>query len=127
MFKRATYPLLSMISKVEISDLIDRIDVIGVMTVIIFDFFKIFIFYYATVKAAEDVLRISYRKLILPFGLIMLVSCILMALGYQHHLVIGEFVLKWLFPIFAVFFPFLLLIVSWLKKTRIKKGEENAP
>ncbi|MET3207247.1 UNVERIFIED_CONTAM: spore germination protein KB [Paenibacillus sp. PvR008] len=125
-FKRATYPLLSMISKVQISDLIDRIDVIGVMTVIIFDFFKIFIFYYAAVKAAEDVLRISYRKLILPFGLIMLVSCVLMSLGYQYHLVIGEYVLKWLFPIFAVFFPFLLLIVSWLKKTRNKKGEKNA-
>lgn len=124
-FRRATYPLLSMISKVEISDFIDRVDVIGVMTVIIFDFFKIFIFYYAAVKAAEDVLRMSYHKLILPFGLIMLVSCVLMALGYQDHLETGEFVLKWLFPIFAVFFPFLLLTLSWLKKTRNKRGKEN--
>ncbi|MBP1307883.1 spore germination protein KB [Paenibacillus sp. 1182] len=124
-FKRATYPLLSMISKVEISDFIDRVDVIGVMSVIIFDFFKIFIFYYAAVKAAEDVLRVSYHKLILPFGIIMLVSCVLMALSYQDHLQTGELVLKWLFPIFAVFFPILLLIVSWLRKTRNKKGEEN--
>ncbi|MHB0883527.1 GerAB/ArcD/ProY family transporter [Paenibacillus sp. SEL1] len=125
-FKRATYPLLSMISKVEISDFVDRVDVIGVMTVIIFDFFKIFIFYYAAVKAAEDVLRVSYHKLILPFGLIMLVSCVLMAQGYQEHLTTGKFVLKWVFPIFAVFFPFLLLMVSWLKKNRNKKRKEYA-
>lgn len=45
----------------------------------------------------------SYHKLILPFGIIMLVSCVLMTLSYQDHLQTGELVLKWLFPIFAVF------------------------
>ncbi len=50
---------------------------------------------------------------------------VLMALSYQDHLQTGELVLKWLFPIFSIFFPILLLIVSWLRKIRNKKGEEN--
>ncbi|WP_431086202.1 GerAB/ArcD/ProY family transporter [Paenibacillus sp. 8b26] len=124
-FQRAVYPILSMISKVEISDFIDRVDVIGVMTVIIFDFFKIFIFYYAAVRAAEDVLRIPYRKLLLPFGLIMLISSVLMAQSYQEHITTGEFVLKWMFPAFSVLFPLLLLVVSGFQKTGSKKGKEN--
>ncbi|WP_342415860.1 GerAB/ArcD/ProY family transporter [Paenibacillus sp. FSL R10-2782] len=125
-FQRATYPILSTISKVEISNFIDRVDVIGVMTVIIFDFFKIFIFYYAAIKAAEDVFNISSRKLLLPFGIIMLISSVLMAQSYQEHIKIGDFVLKWIFPIFSIFFPLLLLMMSWFRKPENKKGKENA-
>ncbi|ALP37108.1 spore gernimation protein [Paenibacillus sp. 28ISP30-2] len=126
LFQRATYPLLTMIGKVEITDFIDRLDVIGVMTVIIVDFFKIFIFFYAAVKAGSDVLRVPPDRLLLPFGLIMLTSSLLMAQSYQEHIAIGQFVLKWMFPTFSVIFPLLLLIVSGFRKKGSSKGKGNA-
>jgi spore germination protein KB len=115
-FERATYPLLTTIGKVEISDFISRLDVLVVISIIIGIFFKVSVLFYAALRSAEDVMHIPLRRLLLPFGLILLLSGSLIAPNWEEHIRESDFVLVKLYPVFAVVVPVLLLITAIIRQ-----------
>lgn len=106
---RATFPLLTTISLVNIREFIQRMDVLVVMTLIIGDFFKVAIFYYAAVLGAADLCRnMDHRKLVYPVGLIILFLSIIIAKNFAEHIEEGNFALTSVFLLFGVILPLLL-------------------
>ncbi|MED3646940.1 GerAB/ArcD/ProY family transporter [Halalkalibacterium halodurans] len=113
---RATFPLLHTISLVNIGEFIQRLDLLVVLSLIIGDFFKIALFYYAGVKTAADLFQISdHRKLIYPVGLIILFVSMMIAGNFAEHIEEGNFALISVFLIFGSGLPILMLIVSTVK------------
>lgn len=114
---RATFPLLTAISLVNIREFIQRMDVLVVMTLIIGDFFKVSIFYYVAVLGAADICRIKdHRKLVYPFGMIILFLSIIIAGNFAEHIEEGNFALKSVFILFGVILPILLWVTAYLRK-----------
>jgi spore germination protein KB len=114
---RATFPLLTTISLVNIREFIQRLDVLVVITLIIGDFFKVAVFYYAAVVGATDVCRIKdHRRLVYPFGLIILFLSVIIAGNFSEHIEEGNFALKTVFVVFGVILPILLWAAAYVRK-----------
>ncbi|MNW32086.1 Spore germination protein YndE [compost metagenome] len=125
LFVQATHPFLTMINRIEVSDFIDRVDVLGVMAVIIGIFFKVTVLLYAALRVAEDLFGIPYRRLLFPFGIIVLLSSLLIAPNLEEHLQESDFILVHVYPLFVIVIPFLLLAVAWMQGGRRKRSPES--
>lgn len=114
----ATFPLYNSISKVNVGNIIQRIDLIAVFTLIIGGFFKIATFSYASVLGSAELFKTNnHKKLVLPICSIVLISSILIASNFVEHIEIGlEKVPYYLHIPLQVVIPFLLLIVSLVRK-----------
>lgn len=114
---RSTFPLLTMIGKVNIIEFIQRLDAIVVLTLIIADFFKISIFLYAAVIGTMDLFKIrEHGPLVFPIGIIVLFASMMMASNYLEHIAQGRFSLKTLHLLFSVVIPLFLLAVLSIRK-----------
>ncbi|WP_078410123.1 GerAB/ArcD/ProY family transporter [Priestia abyssalis] len=120
---RATFPLLYTISLINIGEFVQRLDVFVVTTLIIGNFFKVAIFFYAGVMAAADVFQIGdHRKLILPMGLLILLISMMLSGSFTEHIEEGNLALRTVFVLFGMAIPVALLIAGRLKK-RFGSGE----
>ncbi|MBW5445135.1 GerAB/ArcD/ProY family transporter [Cohnella sp. CFH 77786] len=114
---RATFPLLMAVSLVNIKEFIQRMDVLVVMTLIIGDFFKVAVFYYAAVQGATDIFRIrDHRRLVYPIGLIILFISAIIAANFSEHIEEGNFALMTVFLLFGVVIPIVLWGAAWIRK-----------
>ncbi|MBO1515289.1 GerAB/ArcD/ProY family transporter [Metabacillus bambusae] len=114
---RTTFPMLYMISLINIGEFIQRLDVFVVLTLIIGDFFKVAIFFYAGVMAAADVFQIrDYRKLILPIGLLILLISMMITGSFAEHIEEGNLALQTVFVLFGTVIPLALLLVGGLRR-----------
>lgn len=114
---RSTFPLFTTISKVNIAEFIQRVDAIVILTLIIGDFFKIAIFYYAAVMGAMDVFKIQqHYKLVFPIGIIVLYSSLMIASDFSEHIKEGKLALKTSHALFSVGIPLLLLVAFQIRK-----------
>ncbi|MFP3122773.1 spore germination protein [Ectobacillus funiculus] len=117
----SVFPLLSLSQQVNVLNFLQRLDAIAISVLIICVFFKITIFFYAAVIGAADTLKIKKRGYLIGIlSLIILGNSILMAGNTVQHLDIG---LRF-FPIYVltpmqIVFPFLLLIVTWIRKKQL--------
>lgn len=116
--ERSIFPLLTMVGKASISDFIQRTDILVVMVLIIGDFFKISIFYYAAIIGVSDLFRIPYRKLIYPFAIIILLFSVLITRSYSEHVLKGGRVLYLIDPIFYIVIPLILIIAAMIYRIR---------
>lgn len=114
---RSTFPLLAAISKVNIGDFIQHVDALAVFTLIVNNFFKVGLFYYAAAVGTADLFRFpKYQVLLLPIGFIMLISSMMMASNFPEHLKEGKLALKTIFPVFAVALPLILAAAVQIRK-----------
>lgn len=114
---RASFPLLTMISKINIGDFIQHLDLIVILTLIICNFFKIATFYYAAVMGATALFNLQdYRKVVAPIGIIILYSSSMIAFDFSGHLEEGNFSLKTIFPLFGEVIPGFLLLIAVIRK-----------
>ncbi|MMZ57013.1 Spore germination protein YndE [compost metagenome] len=120
--ERSSFPLLTMVGKAAISDFIQRTDILVVMVLIIGDFFKISIFYYAAVIGLSDLFRIPYRKLLFPVAFIILLFSILIARNYSEHVMKGGRVLYLIDPVFFIVIPLIFIVASIIYKLRAGSG-----
>jgi spore germination protein KB len=117
-FTRANFALLETIRRVSLMEFIERLDPIVLLTLIIGDFFKVGIFFYATVIGASDLFKVkNHKTLILPVGIIILLASLTVAGNFAEHIKIGGGLL----PLYAhipisVIIPLLLLIVALIRK-----------
>ncbi|MFC5467268.1 GerAB/ArcD/ProY family transporter [Cohnella suwonensis] len=113
---RATFPLLTSISLVNIKEFIQRMDVLVVMSLIIGDFFKVAVFYYVAVLGAADLFRLKdHRKLVYPVGLILLFLSIIIANNFPEHIEEGNFALSSVFLLFGIILPLLLWAADFVR------------
>ncbi|PZT56886.1 GerAB/ArcD/ProY family transporter [Paenibacillus silvae] len=114
---RSTFPLLYMISLIDIGPFVQRLDVLVVLTLIIGVFFKVAIFYYACVRTIADIFHIpDERKMILPVALLIALTSLISAGSFTEHIEEGNIALRTLFVLLGIIVPVMLLIAGWMKK-----------
>lgn len=114
---RSTFPLLSTIRLINIGEMIQRLDVFVVLTLIIGDFFKVAIFFYAGVIAAADLTRTKdYRKLVLPVGVIIIIMSMMISSSFVEQIEEGDILLVTVFLFFGVLLPTFLLVTAVVRK-----------
>lgn len=117
MVKQSIFPYLSMVQHINVGDFIQRLDAFVVTSLIINDFFKVAIFSYVALIGTVDLFRIQKNKLVIPLGVIIFLTSLLIAQDVSMHFEQGRFALKYIFPLFAVVIPFLLMTVEMIRKS----------
>lgn len=114
---RTAFPLLTTISKVNIAQFLQRLDIIVVIALIMGDFFKVAVFFYAAVIGATDLFNMkNHKDLVFPIGIVILFSSVVIASNLSQHIVQGDFSLKSIFILFSLVIPSLLLVVALIRK-----------
>jgi spore germination protein KB len=114
---RAIFPLLQTISLINIGEFIQRLDVFVVLTLIIGDFFKTAIFFYAGVIATADLFQIQdYKKIVQPIGIIILFISMMLTGNFSEQIEEGDVLLYTFFLLFGGIIPFFLLIVAGVRR-----------
>ncbi|WP_068783900.1 GerAB/ArcD/ProY family transporter [Paenibacillus phocaensis] len=119
--ERSIFPLLTMVGKASIADFIQRMDILVVMVLIIGDFFKISIYFYAAVIGVSDLMKIPYRKILYPLALVVLFSSTTIARTYSEHVKKGGGVLYQMDPLFYVVLPAALIIAALIYRRRSRR------
>ncbi|XEC94728.1 GerAB/ArcD/ProY family transporter [Paenibacillus tarimensis] len=104
------FPFLKVMQKINVGDIIQRPDSFVMVSLIVNDFFKIAIFFYAALIGAADLFKVSKNKLVIPVGIVILITSILIADNTSEHFAEGKFALKYIFTTFCFLIPLLLLI-----------------
>ncbi|WP_042356004.1 GerAB/ArcD/ProY family transporter [Bacillus rubiinfantis] len=122
LFARSPYPLLSTISKIELFNFIERLDVLFMLYLMIACFIKVTIFYYVAVAGTADLFGFQdIRKLSLPFGLVILITAMIIAPNYTEHIKEGlEIVPIYLHWPFQIIIPCILLVIAFIRQ-RVKQ------
>ncbi|MNN03845.1 Spore germination protein YndE [compost metagenome] len=118
---RSIFPLLTMVGKASIGDFVQRMDILVVMVLIIGDFFKISVYFYAAVIGISDLMQIPYRKVLYPLALIVLFSSLTIARTYSEHVKKGGDVLYKMDPLFYVILPAALIIAALIYRFRSRR------
>ncbi|MGQ8873526.1 GerAB/ArcD/ProY family transporter [Paenibacillus amylolyticus] len=114
---QSTFPLLDMISLIDVGAFVQRLDVFFVLFLIVGVFFKTAIFYYACVSSITDLFHIrDKRTMIYPVGLLILVVSLINSSNFAEHIKEGNIALQTVFLPMGGAIPVLLLIGGWLKK-----------
>ncbi|MBT2738873.1 GerAB/ArcD/ProY family transporter [Bacillus sp. ISL-7] len=116
-YSTSAFPLLRMIQKAHIGELLERLDIFAIIALIICVFFKISIYLLAAINIISDIFNVENKqKLTVPIAFIALLSSLIMASNISEHFKEGEWVIKFLLPIFFVAIPVLLVVVHWIRK-----------
>ncbi|WP_101843514.1 GerAB/ArcD/ProY family transporter [Halobacillus sp. Marseille-P3879] len=115
---RSTFPMLAAIGLVDIAGVFQRLDVAVVMTLMIGGFFKIAIFFYAALISAAELFTVpTYKKLIIPFSIIILIASMTVASSSVDHIKEGiEIVTYYIALPVQLGIPLLLLIIALVQK-----------
>ncbi|MCA0758491.1 spore germination protein [Paenibacillus sp. N4] len=116
-YSRATFPLFTSITIVEVAEFMQRLDPFVILTLIIGVFFKMTVYAYAVTAMAADLFRIEDRRqLAFPIGIVIFLISVLSAWSFPEHNSEGRVHLITGSPFFTVAVPILLLLVHLLKK-----------
>ncbi|WP_077212576.1 GerAB/ArcD/ProY family transporter [Bacillus dakarensis] len=118
-------PLLRMVQKINIGDIIQRLDAFFMIWLIVNVYFKVTVFMYAAVIGGATIFKVSKSYLVIPSGLIVFITSIFIAGSYTAHYAQSDFVLKNVYPIFAVYIPLLLCVVTFVRN-KIKKRKPRS-
>jgi spore germination protein KB len=116
-YARATFPLFSTISLVNLANFIQRLDALVILTLIIGVFFKMTIYCYAAMVVTADLFKVKNpRQLAMPIGIVVLFSSFISAENYPIHLNEGIVFMKYIIPYLCAGVPILLFIVHRIRK-----------
>ncbi|MCR2806979.1 GerAB/ArcD/ProY family transporter [Paenibacillus soyae] len=114
---RHAFPSYTLAKKIRIGEFLQRIEVMMAVIWFLTIFFKLTLCFYASALAIAQVFKLSsYRPLVLPLGMIMLVMSLVV---YPNIVYFREFSSHTWTPFAFVFgfaFPFMLLLLSKAKK-----------
>jgi spore germination protein KB len=117
MYSRATFPLFTAISLVNIADFLQRMDALVMLSLIIGAFFKMTIFCYAAIALAADLFKVhEQKKVVVPIAVIVLFISIISASNFPEHFNEEKITVKIILPIFSAGIPMLLAIVHHIRK-----------
>ncbi|MDY7222496.1 spore germination protein [Halalkalibacterium halodurans] len=115
---RATFPLLTMVGKIQAADFIERLDALAVTVLVVAMFFKVAIFFYAGVAGISELFKVDKSQKILPlFGAILVFNSVQIAANFSEHLKEGlEVVPYYLHLPFQVGIPLIVLGILLIQK-----------
>jgi spore germination protein KB len=117
----AVFPLLKTVDKVNIGQFLERLDALAVLALIVGDFFKIAVFFYAAHASFVDLFKLKKgRKFVLPAGITILLTSKYIAGSMTEHLEQGQFALRYIFTFFSALIPSLLLIIHCIRRVMSK-------
>ncbi|MBG9472299.1 GerAB/ArcD/ProY family transporter [Priestia megaterium] len=125
---RSQFPLLSTVESIQVADFLERLDVFFMLTAVIGGFFKISLFFYATVIGTANLFKIkSPSKICFPLGLVLLLYSLSLANNYEELIQDALKILPFSLNIhFQVILPLLLLTVAFFKnRAKLKKSDVN--
>ncbi|MDR7071856.1 GerAB/ArcD/ProY family transporter [Fictibacillus barbaricus] len=122
------FPLLAAIAKINLGEFIQRMDALVVFTLIIGGFFKIAIFLYVAVKAAQDVFEVKDEKTIItPIGIVAILSSIAIASNFVEHIREGLRIVPHFIHIpFQVILPAFFIIVFLIRRKQLKHFADSS-
>jgi len=116
-YSRATFPLFTAVSMVNIGDFLQRMDAIVLLTLIIGVFFKMSVNCYAVMTIAADVFRVAdERQLALPVGVVVLFGSMISAWSFAGHTQEGEVAITFDLLVTCAAIPALLFAVHIVRK-----------
>lgn len=116
-YARATFPLFTTITLVNLANFIQRLDALVMLTLIIGVFFKMTIYCYAAMAVTADLFKVKdMRKLAVPIGIVVLFSSFASAENYSIHLEEGKVFMKYILTYMCAGIPILLFIVHYIRK-----------
>jgi spore germination protein KB len=121
---RSTFPLLTVIGKVNIAEIFQNLDVIAVLILIILGFFKIAIFFYAALIGLAELTKVHKNRLVYPVGITILFLSLIIADDSVEHFKEGLKVVPiYLHLPFQTGIPLILWAVSLIRN---RKGAAGA-
>lgn len=122
---KTAFPLLEVVGKISVGDIIQRLDPIALILLIIGGFFKITVFFCGAVEGFSSLVnQPKLTKFSIPImAAAVIAMALLMAGNYVEHIHIGlDIVPNVLYiPLFMVI-PFLLVVIIIIKKKFMKKN-----
>ena len=117
---RSHFPLLSTIQTIEVAGFLQRLDIIFMITTVIVGFFKISLYFYASLAGTANLFNIkNSANLAYPLGLLLLVLSITIASNFSEHVYEGlQIVPLYVHLPFQVIIPGLLLIIAYFKNRK---------
>jgi spore germination protein KB len=117
---RSQFPLLSTIQNIQVAEFLERLDVFFMISLVISIFFKVSIYFYASVASTAVIFKIKEPSMLTyPMGMVVLFMSVTIASNYAEHLKEGlTFVTRYLHPFFLVLIPLLLLGIAFLKNRK---------
>ncbi|WP_400161825.1 GerAB/ArcD/ProY family transporter [Brevibacillus sp. TJ4] len=127
LFSTAFFPLVTTFQFISVGDFIENLDPLVVSNLLITGTFKIYVFIYAACTGIVQQCKIqSHRSVIMPATILVLLLAVFMAKDIANHLFTGLQWVPWLLwvPLFIVF-PFIALLLSWIKKNLFREGAKQ--
>lgn len=123
---RVTFPVLMVAREIAFADFIERIDALVIFVMMLGIFIKIALFFFGGLKGLEYMLKIPYRYFVIPMGLLITNSSILIAHNYAEHIEEGiQFVPMYLHLPLQIGIPIIIAIIVFFKKKK-KRGEQTS-
>ncbi|TYP76529.1 GerAB/ArcD/ProY family transporter [Paenibacillus methanolicus] len=117
MYSRATFPLFTAITTVEVAEFVERLDALVILALIIGVFFKMTVYAYAATAIAADIFKAAEpNRLAVPIGVSVFFVSMMSAWSFPEHGLEGAKSFLTVQPIFLVYIPILLLLVHLMKK-----------
>lgn len=111
----STIPLLHSVRLIQIADFVERLDAFVILLIFIGIFIKMALFYLGAVLALARLFKTSYRKFVIPVGAAIYFASFLEP-NYIFHIWLGlEISVKYIFPVFQIVIPVLLLLMIGIK------------
>lgn len=128
-YERATFPLLTAISYINIANFVQRMDPLIVIIMVIGGFVKIFLFYYCAVTSSAELFKVKKSSdVVYPISFLVVITSLWMAPNVLHHFKEGlEIVPYYIHIPFQMIIPTALLIIALIQKqTNVKNEMEGA-
>jgi spore germination protein KB len=124
--ERATYPILTAVSYINIANFIQRLDSLIVIVMVVGGFIKIAIFFFCAMIGAADLFDVKKSdKLTYPIAVTIVISSIWMAPNYLEHYKEGLDIVPYYLHIpLQIVTPIVLLVIALIQKK--KKDKEKA-
>ena len=124
--ERATYPILTAVSYINIANFIQRLDSLIVIVMVLGGFIKITVFFFCAVLGAADLFKVKKTDtLTYPIAVIMVIISVWMAPNFLEHYKEGLDIVPYYLHIpLQIVLPFLLLVIALIQKKG--KANENA-
>lgn len=130
--ERSPFPLLSTIQEIRIAEFLERLDVFFMLALVVGGFFKISIYFYASLTFYAQLFKIDrYQNIAYPLTLIVLCMSIMEATSYAEHIEEGLRLVPIYFHIpFQIIIPVILLVtifikVKWKKRKVKQRGAQS--
>lgn len=123
---RTQFPLLTTIQTIELAGFLERLDVTFMLSSVFAGFFKVGVFFYASVEGTASLFKIKESTvLVYPLGLTVLLLSILIASNFSEHVYKGlQVVPLYIHLPFQVVIPAFLLLIAFIKNKKSKDQEE---